>query len=69
MLPGSGTIKMIDIWLIHGLINPFMVFCALIASKLMDQVRKQSNIMQDTDSNPSLDSSFISVSSAAKRGW
>ena len=29
--------------------------------------KKQSNMMQDTDSNPSLDSSFISVSSAAKR--
>ena len=34
-LPVNGCIKMIDIWLIHGLLNPFMVFMVLVLSKLL----------------------------------
>ena len=34
-LPVNGNIKIIDIWLIHGLLNPFMVFMVLVLSKLL----------------------------------
>ena len=36
-LPDTGSIKMVDVWMIHGLINPFVVFLALVSSRLMDR--------------------------------
>ena len=36
-LPVNGSIKAIDIWLIHGLLNPFIVFLVLVTSKLLSQ--------------------------------
>ena len=36
-LPVNGSIKAIDIWLVHGLLNPFIVFLVLVTSKLLSQ--------------------------------
>ena len=36
-LPDTGYIKMVDIWLIHGLMNPFIIFLAHILSNLLDK--------------------------------
>ena len=45
-LPVNGCIKMIDIWLIHGLLNPFMVFMVLVLSKLLS-CKSDNKINQD----------------------
>ena len=34
-LPVTGDVKMVDVWLIHGLLNPFVVFMVLIASQML----------------------------------
>ena len=34
-LPDTGTIRMVDVWLMHGLLVPFVVFLALVSSKLL----------------------------------
>ena len=36
-LPDTGYIKMVDIWLIHGLMNPFIIFLAHFLSNLLDK--------------------------------
>ena len=45
-LPVNGCIKMIDIWLIHGLLNPFMVFMVLVLSKLLSY-KSENKINKD----------------------
>ena len=39
-LPVSSDIKMIDIWLLQGILTPFLVFVILVTSKLL-QTRKK----------------------------
>ena len=39
-LPVNGSIKLIDIWLTHGLLNPFIVFVILVVSKLLSKHAK-----------------------------
>ena len=34
-LPVTGDVKMVDVWLIHGLLNPFVVFMVLIVSQML----------------------------------
>ena len=36
-LPVTGVVNMVDVWMIHGLINPFAVFLALVLSNLIDR--------------------------------
>ena len=44
-LPVTGVINMVDVWMIHGLINPFAVFLALVLSNLKDRNKtKQKGI-------------------------
>ena len=44
-LPVTGVINMVDVWMIHGLINPFAVFLALVLSNLKDRNKtKQKDI-------------------------
>ena len=38
---------MIDIWLIHGLLNPFMVFMVLVLSKLLSY-KSNDKVCHDT---------------------
>ena len=38
-LPDTGTIRMVDVWLMHGLLVPFVVFLALVSSKLLHSMK------------------------------
>ena len=40
-LPVSSSIKMIDIWLLQGILTPFLVFIVLAISKLLKEHKKQ----------------------------
>ena len=40
-LPVDANLKMIDIWLMHGLYMPFFVFCIHIAAKLLKERQKK----------------------------
>lgn len=60
-LPVNGSIKAIDIWLIHGLLNPFIVFVVLVTSKLLSQ-HSSSRIAH-------LDHHVTSVSSIDALDW
>ena len=50
-LPVDSKIKMIDIWLLHGLLMPFFVFLVLIISKLSGD--RQSNKSHPSNVGPS----------------
>ena len=66
-LPVNGSIKLIDIWLTHGLLNPFIVFVILVVSKLLS---KHANGRVDSEALVLSVSSSVGLSAfKRKKNW
>ena len=61
-LPIDANLKMIDIWLMHGLIMPFVVFLVLVISR----IKSDRNIDKMSKDPESISSNFLQVERVGK---
>ena len=56
-LPDNSSLKLIDIWLLHGLLMPMVVFITLAANELM-KTRSPNEVKHLSSKNSTIDKGY-----------